>query len=243
MIVPLPPGGPAAPAPSREKLLEAAARVYAAAGFRGATTRRIAEEAGVNEVTLFRLFGSKAALIDEAVRLHTGVEPSIDVALPDEPADPAAELTTWCEAHLEMLRERRAIIRKTMGELEERPEVGPCAAEAPVGAAAELKRYMRRMRALGFIPGMPGVAADCTGDDARPEEAHAAGAMLMAARFGDAMGRDMMPEMYPQPPERAAGLYVGLFLRAIRFAPRRADAAPPVPASPLPSDPPISTVS
>ena len=226
MILPLPPG--AGPPPSREKLLEAAARVYSAVGFRGATTRRIAEEAGVNEVTLFRLFGSKAALIDEAVRLHTGAAPAIDVALPDEPTDPGTELTTWCEAHLEMLRERRSIIRKTMGELEERPEVGPCAAEAPIGAAAELKRYMGRLWALGFIegagPGADGVARD--------EEAHAAGAMLMAALFGDAMGRDMMPEMYPQPPDRAAGLYVGLFLRAIRFAPRRDAVATPVAAPP-----------
>ena len=236
MIVPLPPGGPAAPGahgptpPSREKLLEAAARVYGAVGFRGATTRRIAEEAGVNEVTLFRLFGSKAALIDEAVRLHTGAEPSLDVALPEEPGDPSVELTAWCEAHLTMLRERRAIIRKTMGELEERPEVGPCAAEAPVGAAAELKRYMRRMRAVGFVDRSAGDVG-CT-ELARDEEMHAAGAMLMAALFGDAMGRDMMPEMYPQPAERAAGLYVGLFLRAIRFDARREAAAPPASAPP-----------
>ena len=232
MIVPLPPGAPGAPGPtppSREKLLEAAARVYAAVGFRGATTRRIAEEAGVNEVTLFRLFGSKAALIDEAVRLHTGAEPSLEVALPEEPADPVVELTAWCEARLEMLRERRAILRKTMGELEERPEAGPCAAEAPIGAATELKRYMRRMGALGLIERAPG--GGCSAER-RDEELHAAGAMLMAALFGDAMGRDMMPEMYPQPPERAAGLYVGLFLRAIRFAPRRDAAATPAPAPP-----------
>src|SRR5688500_17493005 len=116
MILPPPPGATGAASASREKLLEAAARVYAAVGFRGATTRRIAEEAGVNEVTLFRLFGSKAALIDEAVRLHTGAEPSLDVALPAEPAEPVGELTAWCEARLELLRERRSIIRKTMGE-------------------------------------------------------------------------------------------------------------------------------
>ena len=51
----------------REQLLEAAVKVFANAGFRGATTRRIAQEAGVNEVTLFRQFGSKEGLIVEAV--------------------------------------------------------------------------------------------------------------------------------------------------------------------------------
>ena len=46
----------------QNRILAAAARVYAQYGFRGATTRLIANEAGVNEVTLFRTFGSKAEL-------------------------------------------------------------------------------------------------------------------------------------------------------------------------------------
>ena len=51
----------------RDQLLAAAARLYAEAGYRGATTRRIAVKAGVNEITLFRHFGSKDALIREAI--------------------------------------------------------------------------------------------------------------------------------------------------------------------------------
>ena len=47
----------------RSRILAAAAHVYAQYGFRGATTRLIANEAGVNEVTLFRTFGSKAELL------------------------------------------------------------------------------------------------------------------------------------------------------------------------------------
>ena len=42
----------------RDRILEAAKRVYAKHGFRGATTRLIAIEADVNEVTIFRTFGS-----------------------------------------------------------------------------------------------------------------------------------------------------------------------------------------
>jgi AcrR family transcriptional regulator len=200
------------PLPSREKLIEAAARVYAAAGFRGATTRRIAEEAGVNEVTIFRLFGSKAALIDAAIQHQAAVRPSETVALPEVPRHPAAELTAWCQTQLEMLRERRSFIRQEMGELTERPPAVPCASRALNPLAVELKRYMKRLHDEGFVEGAPRRGG-------RDEEAHAAGAMLLAALFGDVMGRDMMPEMYPQPPERAAALYVGLFLRAIRCAP------------------------
>ena len=55
----------------RGKLLDVAARVYGEYGFRGATTRRIADEAGVNEITIFRQFGSKESLINEAIRTHS----------------------------------------------------------------------------------------------------------------------------------------------------------------------------
>ena len=95
----------------RERILEAAARVYAEAGFRGATTRRIASEAGVNEVTLFRQFGSKSALIGEAIGLAGGGDsPSEVPELPEVPRKPEPELRAWAAAHLRMLRERRTII-------------------------------------------------------------------------------------------------------------------------------------
>ncbi len=52
----------------RDSLLRAATSVFAEVGTRGATTRRIAREAGVNEVTLFRHFKSKDELIQAALR-------------------------------------------------------------------------------------------------------------------------------------------------------------------------------
>jgi len=56
----------------RERLLTAASEVFAEKGFRGATTRDIAERAGITEPMLFRHFGSKTALFEEAA-----VEPVI----------------------------------------------------------------------------------------------------------------------------------------------------------------------
>lgn len=65
-----------APAGAREKLIEAATRVFARDGLHKATTRNIAEEAGVNEVTLFRHFQNKdgllAAVMAHAVQTHAG---------------------------------------------------------------------------------------------------------------------------------------------------------------------------
>ena len=195
---------------SRDRILAAAARVYAETGFRGATTRRIAEEAGVNEITIFRQFGSKAALIDEVVRA-TGPRTGARAQLPEEPVDPERELTAWCDEHLAGLRGCRSFIRKTMGDFEERPDAVRCAAAGAQTAAYELRAYMVRLCQHGFVdweqdPGAEG------GYRINP---YAAGAMLMGALFADAMGRDMMPEMYPQPEERAPAMYVRLFLRAI----------------------------
>jgi AcrR family transcriptional regulator len=194
----------------QDKLLEAAARVYGEMGFRGATTRRIAEEAGVNEITIFRRFGSKDRLIAEAIRCHAAL--SAVAKLPEVPENPERELTRWCAAHLQHLRASRALIRKTMGELEERPEMIPCVAAGPSGAAAELRDYMRRLEARGFLPPVP------HGTRRHGVNPYAAGAMLMSALFADAMGRDMMTEMYPRPADDAPGMYVRVFLRALGCA-------------------------
>lgn len=184
--------------PTKQQLLDAAVRVYAEGGFRGATTRRIAEEAGVNEVTLFRLFGSKAALIDEAIRCR-----AINVArspLPEVPIDPARELTVWAAEDHDFLLESAGMIRASMAEMHERPECADSTALHPAQSFVELSSYIERLAAHRFIP---------TSADARP-----AAAMLMGTIFADAMGRDLMPEMFP-PREKAPATYVRLFLRAI----------------------------
>jgi AcrR family transcriptional regulator len=65
-----PPGRGLSPQPeksgassARERLLDAAAVVFARDGLAGSTTRQIANAAGVNEVTLFRLFQTKQNLL------------------------------------------------------------------------------------------------------------------------------------------------------------------------------------
>lgn len=51
----------------RERILEAAGRVFQESGFAGARTRRIAEEAGVTEALLYKFFPSKTAIFRAAV--------------------------------------------------------------------------------------------------------------------------------------------------------------------------------
>ena len=187
----------------RERLMEAALRVFEEAGSRGATTRRIAAEAGVNEITLFRHFGSKGALLSEAILAEA--QRGLDYQLPEVPEDPAAELTAWCREHLAHLRRNSGMIRTCMGEMEQAPEMRACAQAGPQRVAEELTGYLQRLQGRGMAD--PGV------------DASAAAAMLMGALFTDAMGREMMPERYAYSPEEAPVKYVTLLLRGIGATP------------------------
>ncbi|HVF38449.1 MAG TPA: helix-turn-helix domain-containing protein [Gemmatimonadaceae bacterium] len=184
---------------TRNVILSAAAQVFAQHGFRGSTTRRIADAAAVNEVTIFRYFGSKELLLEEAIKGSAGQ--SFPNPLPPKPIDPQKELTIWCSEVIEHIRSRRSLIRRCMGEMEERPQMTGCAAEAPVAASNELSNYFRTLEREGFT--------------IESFDARAAAVMLMATLFHDAMGREMMPTVYPKPASKAPALYASLTLRAI----------------------------
>ena len=50
------------PDQTRTRIMQAASQLFTKKGYAGTTTRAIAELAGVNEVTLFRHFGTKEKL-------------------------------------------------------------------------------------------------------------------------------------------------------------------------------------
>jgi AcrR family transcriptional regulator len=183
----------------RRRILAAAARVYAQYGSRGATTRLIATAAGVNEVTLFRTFGSKAQLLQ--AMLHAQTEAGKVPLLPDQVGDPIAELTVWAESVQAHLREHAHLIRKTIGEALERPDAACAACERPNNAGQSLVLYLENLRELGLID------ADADVDTAK--------SMLMATMFGDALYRDIMPERWPEPAEDAPAKYVQVFARSV----------------------------
>jgi len=183
----------------REKILQAATQLYSETGFRGATTRQIAQLAGVNEVTLFRHFGSKTALLHEAIRC--ACDPQQSPTLPEFPGDARAELLEWARMTWERLWNRRAVIRTAMGEIEERPELFPKENSPTACAGRELAGYVERLRGAGLARA--------------PFDTGAATTMLMGCLFADAVSRDIMPFVYRREPTETIAQYVDLFLRAI----------------------------
>lgn len=184
---------------AREQLLQAAVKVYSQSGVRGATTRRIAQEAGVNEVTLFRHFGSKDALLQEA--LAQKARSLFEVRLPDHPVDPAAELLAFARAHHAALWHHRQLIRVAMGELAEHPEATQMACQPAAELEVQLQAYLSTLRQRRLASG--------------DWDAEAAASLLLGTLFADVMGRDCMPQCYRIDPDEAIASYVSLFLRAI----------------------------
>ena len=196
-----PSGGPARD-DTRARLLAAAARVYASHGYLGATTRTIAAEAGVNEVTLFRLFGSKEALLDEAIAAMATEQAQAATPLPTAPRDPARELTTWCRAELARLREGRGLMRKCFADSEEHPSHVRRAAAGLDAAADALHRYTGRLVEAGLAT-------------APPRQRDTAVTMLLSTLIADGLGREEMDAVFRVPVAEAPRRYAAMFLASI----------------------------
>lgn len=183
---------------SRERILEAAGRVYAKHGFKGATTRAIAIEAGVNEVTLFRTFGSKGALLEAVLIRHVDDQPPS--TFPAEPREPHKEMAAFIQANLSRVIEMRPLLIHAMGEVEERADAMEFACRGRHQIHDIVTTYIRQLQAKGL--------ADAHAD------VEAAAVMIMGTVISDVMGRPIVPDVYP-PIEEVAERYATLILRAI----------------------------
>ena len=108
---------------TRQRLLDAAAAVFAEKGLVGATTREISHQAQVNEVTLFRHFQSKEKLL-AAVLQSTFDEPAFPA--PTSPLDDTAavpghdlrsEIRGFAHRYERVLQRNILLLRTLLGEI------------------------------------------------------------------------------------------------------------------------------
>jgi AcrR family transcriptional regulator len=81
------------PEETRERLIDAAARVFELKGFERATVAEIAREAGVTSGAIYAHYGTKAELLADALRCH-GERATASLFPPDSPRDAATVLAT-----------------------------------------------------------------------------------------------------------------------------------------------------
>lgn len=107
----------------RKQILKSAIRVFAEMTYHGATTKRIAEEAGITEALIYRYFGSKRALFTEAIvhtcdRLVTGLQLELDRSR-DQPFVALANCFQYYTNVLERNEEMAKMIFLVMSELDQ----------------------------------------------------------------------------------------------------------------------------
>lgn len=109
-------------ADTRQRLLDAAADVFARHGLAGATTRAIADAAGVNEVTLFRHFQTKDRLLAAVIGENFGEDAAaaIEAPLPTTTDDVRGDLLAHARHFDSLLKQNMPLVRTMIGEIHHR---------------------------------------------------------------------------------------------------------------------------
>lgn len=154
---------PTAP-PTRQRLLEATYRLCRDHGLHGATTREIAHAAGVNEVTLFRHFGSKEKLIAALFEQAATAQAAALVSGKPDGDDLETTLRDYAERFNKMLFDHEPLIRTMIGEVRRYPEearrvISEAARPLRESLAAVLRKAQKSGRARTDLSPTPAVDA------------------------------------------------------------------------------------
>jgi AcrR family transcriptional regulator len=145
--------GPIEPSidPTHRRILEAAAQVFAAQGYIRATTRAIAAAAGVNEVTLFRHFGSKKNLALAAVDQYSALPDLADLLSNQISGDYGQDMQLLGRTFQGFMAQRRASIRMMLCEADHLPELRDIVGQMPRSLREMLGGYLRQQIARGAV--------------------------------------------------------------------------------------------
>jgi AcrR family transcriptional regulator len=195
-------GRPASPEETRERILIAARDVIGRKGKRGATTREIAEVAGVNEATLFRHFGTKEALLVSCAQRFCGYLELADVAA-QRTGDIAEDLLVLARMMFARFESLQDMIRWSLVEQEYEKDIFAETAWRPqIAILAILTEFMRRRVNTGELYG----------------DAQKLAMVFLGLVFMHALGREKFPDslLHHGEPDAALRFYIDVFLNGVR---------------------------
>jgi len=120
-------------------------------GFGGLTTRRIAAEANVNEVTLFRRFGNKTALLKAAFQREASF---VQAEAVQYSGDLEADLTRIVQTLWQAAGRRQSILPLLIAEIPRNPELR-AAAQASVQVIGQVVQILQRYQTQGELRAEP----------------------------------------------------------------------------------------
>ena len=136
---------------TRERIIQGAAQIFAQKGYEGATTRAIAQAAGVNEVTLFRHFGSKRNIFMAVIERFSAL-PGLQTTVENQlTGDYRQDLTRLGTHFLQTMLKRRKAILMSLCTAERLPEIRDVVAQPPTQQQQMLSGYLRQQIARGTV--------------------------------------------------------------------------------------------
>ena len=133
------------------RVVAAAAELFAEHGYRGTTTRAIAERAGVNEVTIFRRFTSKAGILRAIGQQLAARAAGIAVAAAACPEDTLATLTTLARLEIASAVSSGGLALRLAFDARSVPEVAEELSGAIAGNAEGLAAYLAARQRAGDL--------------------------------------------------------------------------------------------
>ena len=140
--------------PTRERLIQAAAELFVTLGYARTTTLKIAAEAGVSEVTLFRHFGSKKNLFATVLEEYADTQDMRADLGSQFTGDYHQDMLTLGRHFMHALIERREAMRMMLCEASHFEEVSEVLGQVPRGLRDGLATYLRRQIASGNVQDM-----------------------------------------------------------------------------------------
>lgn len=136
---------------THKRILKAAADIFASLGYSRTTTRLIAEAAGVNEVTLFRHFGSKRNLLSEMIQEHSAL-PNLTRLLENQlSGEYHKDLLHIALGFFQVITSRKEALRLILCEAQELPEIQEEIVKIPDQLRQLLTRYFQEKISAGVI--------------------------------------------------------------------------------------------
>ncbi|MEI3613991.1 TetR/AcrR family transcriptional regulator [Pseudogracilibacillus sp. SO30301A] len=130
---------------TKDRIIEATVELVNEKGYKGATTREIAERAGLNEVTLFRHFGNKKGIVEAVIQKYAFVD-LLENTFKDKVIwEVEKDLKMLVREYQFLLEQKKTVILLSIKEAGEFPELDALMKYIPQKYIEILKNYFEKM--------------------------------------------------------------------------------------------------
>ncbi len=134
-----------------ERIVDATMELILECGYPAATTKDIAERAGVNECTVFRKFGEKKDIVVRGMKLPRWHPNVTETSFSDISFDLRADLTMFMENYMREVTPEFVKLSVGLRSPQIYPYTAPLIMDTPRIFLDAVKKYLRDMRALGKV--------------------------------------------------------------------------------------------